>query len=781
MLIAPLSWGIAMITKMETMNKQSQRGEPVMKKTGLILLIIFLFLLPILASSAWGAEENLDEMIARKSRYAAAAWGKQYLEDPKTYVWQPESLTYTDVRTGHEVWVLIHGPDEQAIYSKEYATNAWSYDGFTLGVWISSDDRGTNNPKVSPESSYFRWLVKSDGSYLKASEGYGNQDIPQEAFGWAHTENAYYSFGSHRSWDVNTWELAKNVVSPSNVVTPSVILDTATAPSGDSDKGVIPTKKGIIKRGISADDEWLSCSARSARDYGRTINCYGHMRIHLKRGANPTIEDYWGVNRDIYEYADHSQSHEYRAHGGGNWAYGFDHEYSHILYPGGEHIFFQLKSKGTDMDGGPRWEDWNGDSYGANEIIPISAAINRDPNPPGFFHHYWGHPSIDRWEKYILWGDGDPTPGTRVTLVDNPGTGFDGDEGQIADDLSTNAQYDGRHHAWDGWTDHVVFFPPYIDNTGVGYSVIYGRKLDFQEGTKGDAYPICSTHLDYQGNYKAYPRPSQSPDGTKVAFHATWLNNGGDDYPYISYAVAYYPYPPTITGASKVGGSVRISWNSPKYTTRGWPDEATDPRPEPREIKYYHVWVSPDTATWSELTTTVVPFGTNYYHVTQPNNTTRYYAMTSEEHSRLESRTLSNTWRVTMDEYGNVVISEEASPYPNNPGGVTPFWTIAPPVPSNLSIVKQSTPGHYRLSWVEPTYSKIRYYNIYYSTEEAPPVDQRYRIASVPVGTSTWLDWGADPDASAYYRITSVDRYGNESGMIDDEPPNTPSGLIILD
>ncbi len=212
------------------------------------------------------------------------------------------------------------------------------------------------------------------------------------------------------------------------------------------------------------------------------------------------------------------------------------------------------------------------------------------------------------------------------------------------------------------------------------------------------------------------------------------MNNGVDDYPYISYAVAYYPYPPTITGASKVGANVRISWNSPKYTTRGWPNEGTDPPPEPKEIKYYHVWASFDNSTWSELTTTGVPFGTNYYHVTQSNNTTRYYAVTSEEHSRLESRTLSNTWRVTLDEYGNVAISEEASPYPNNPGGVTPFWTIAPPVPSNFSIAKQSTPGHYRLSWTEPTYSKIRYYNIYYSTEGTPPVDQRYRIASVPVG-----------------------------------------------
>ena len=500
------------------------------------------------------------------------------------------------------------------------------------------------------------------------------------------------------------------------------------------------------------------------------------MRINLKQGVNPTISDHWGINRDIYEYGDHSQSNEYKYHGGGCWAYGKNHEYIHFNYTGSEHIFFQMKSTGSDIDGGPKWEDWDGNSYGSNDIIPISTG--REPLPEGFHHQYWGHPSIDRWENYILWGSGDPKPGTRITRVVD-GIGFDGGDGQIASDLSSKSQYDGRHHAWDGWSDHVIFFPWYIGNEENSYKVIYGRKINFNSGTLGEAYRICSTYLNYEGNYSAYPRPSQSPDGTKVAWAAHWLNSS-DDYPYLSYAVAYYPYPPKVTGAIKSGSNVRVSWNwdnDSKYTTRGWPDEATDSSPEPREIKYFHVWVSEDNTTWTELTTTGASFGTNQYYYSQPHQSTRYYAVTSEEHSQLESRCLSNRWKVTLDENGNVVESSQATAYPSNPGGINPFWTTPPPAPREVNVEKMSTSGHYNLTWTEPNDSKIRYYNIYYSTSGTPPADRRYRIASVPRGTSKWLDWCADHSGSAYYRITRVDRQGNEG--IDEGEISVPRGLQI--
>jgi len=76
---------------------------------------------------------------------------------------------------------------------------------------------------------------------------------------------------------------------------------------------------------------------------------------------------------------------------------------------------------------------------------------------------------------------------------------------------------------------------------------------------------------------------------------------------------------------------------------------------------------------------------------------------------------------------------------------------------------KTDTPGHCRLSWNEPADDKVRYYNIYYSTQAAPPATQPNRIASLPVGTAKYLDWLADPGKDGHYAITSVDRQGNES------------------
>jgi len=60
----------------------------------------------------------------------------------------------------------------------------------------------------------------------------------------------------------------------------------------------------------------------------------------------------------------------------------------------------------------------------------------------------------------------------------------------------------------------------------------------------------------------------------------------------------------------------------------------------------------------------------------------------------------------------------------------------------------------------------VRYYNVYYSTAGVPEPLQANRIASLPVGTKSWLDWLADPGKPGFYVMTSVDRQGNESAPV---------------
>ena len=181
-----------------------------------IVFYFFTFMAPIHSYAA--SIENLDEMTARRARYSTNPWPTTILEDANNnYIWQPETLSYTDVTTGSEVWILIHAPDKDDIYSREHGTNAWSYDGSRIGFF--SINRPTKRSGIVGDYHY-RWVVKSDGSGLKVCEGYGRREVPFDGFGWAHTENVYYSSGSGVGDGTGSasYKLYKNTPDSSNVI-----------------------------------------------------------------------------------------------------------------------------------------------------------------------------------------------------------------------------------------------------------------------------------------------------------------------------------------------------------------------------------------------------------------------------------------------------------------------------------------------------------------------------------------------------------------------------------
>jgi hypothetical protein len=302
--------------------------------------------------------------------------------------------------------------------------------------------------------------------------------------------------------------------------------------------------------------------------------------------------------------------------------------------------------------------------------------------------------------------------------------------------------------------------------------------------------------------YNALARPAQSPDGTKVAFHSTFLNSkvgSYDDKPDVFWAVAYYPYPPEIKSAAKNGSNVRLTWdfnqgtaaspnhtNPRTYTKRGWPNETSDRPPSPREIKYFRVWSSPDNLTWSPIGTTAYNncAGTNEcgtwtetswaFDVSQNVGTTMYYGATSLEHSGLESRTLSNIWKVVTDASGNITQQQQYA-YPVSPGDKSYFYAKAPGSPQAITYVHKQSPatanGQYTITWSAPANkSLIRSYNIYAADGTAPTPIQQNRIASVPAtsdyagsGSFKYIDWLGKTDGTTKYVVTSVDFQGNES------------------
>jgi len=685
------------------------------------------------------AIEQLDEMMARRTRHGSAHWGPQYLEDASNhYTWQPETICYIDQSTGREVWILVKAPDKSDYYSKEHGSNIWSYDGSRIGFF--SMTRPTQNPAITGDYRY-RWITNTDGSGLRVCEGFGRRSVPFDGFGWAHTENAYYSFGSGagESADSKCYILYKNSPDGLNRIDGIQVLDTA---------GTNSNCKEPVKEGISGNDSWIVARDFVSHDAKTPNPILSTEMYFISLSPVPSVKHHWGIARRIGPagdpYGDHVSEAEDHWHD--VWAPGPDSRWIMGDYSGQSSLFVTMDRSGSAPDGGPRWSDWDGNAFG--EIRVESNGSKEGPvNPYGM--PYFGHPAFDRWGRYAVIGtytDPQEAAGTRL---------WDALTHSLLPNYMMKGMYDGQHHSWNGWTDHLIMVNPLND-------YIYGNIYTANESSR---YPIVHIHYPgYTGNYNGYPRPSQSPDGTKVAFQAVWLNNGGDDNPYICWAVAYYPYPPTDLAATQSGSAIVISWNPPSYTKRGWPTDA-DAAPRSREIKGYHVWRSETgTDNWYELTPTAVE-ATFFSDRTVNNGKTYYYAVTSEEHSRLESREMSEIIKCSLDSGGRLTSSIVQS------NGTKGFWKTPPPPPANLQVAKQQVAGHYKLTWNEPeNRGKIRYYNIYYSTTGKPSNSPKYRIASLPVGTTKYLDWLADPYKTPYYTVTSVDRQGNESLQKDIQP-----------
>lgn len=605
-----------------------------------------------------------------------------------------------------------------------------------------------------------------------------------------------------------------------------------------------------------------------------------------------------------------SCGNEYTHHAGGLWLLNTDELI--VQYPNAEVVFWKMKLRGSASDGGPLWQHYSNGSYGNDEVVPFS--IDSDGGAPKQFHKsYWGHPSFSPRGDYMIFGEYNDTggyvPGPRVVRTADGEPLISVPLGNLAKTLMpSHADYDGRHHAWDSYSDHVVFSPNYVNQRFLGMRFLYGRALSVQAGTVGQIYPIADAYgvwlIGGSTPYEAYPRPILSPDGTKVLYSTClpmqltplnnlsgsslgdWVNqssgtgsvsvsngvatltaggsgtaaieflatlpqkasspfasylvelhvesgsaptlvvgttSGGTDlvggttftsvdalgyaghvegyraapaafgaaannitqayfrirltagscqisgiriynttHLGIAYAVAYYPKPPVLTGASKVSTNVRLAWSPQSHN----PTTGND---APRETKGYHVWSTTDATLlsgWTELTASAQA-GLTYDHA-QANGTTLFYAVTTEEHSRLESDYLSNVWRVVLDGAGAI-----ASQLQIREQGIRGWWVASPSAPTLASSTFPPAATN-SLSWTPPgDVSKVRYYNLYYSPSGPPSTTVDNRIASVPVGVNTWIDWLHDTASTANYAITSVDRYGNESGVTRADLPST--------
>lgn len=713
----------------------------------------------------------LDEMIYRMERKSSATWDASYFENPTTYVWQPETLMYTDTNTGKEVWKMSNTKDQYHVWHNDIDFGVWSADGKRMGY------ASMNSRETQAGWSGRMWMVmNTNGSYLRPLvEGadYSYSSI-NDYFHWSpQIPDLYYEVGYRNGASPN--ELYQTTVEDTSLFRQLLL----TYPQNIGiDKMVSPDGRKIL---MGSYDE--------ATVYPTTVY------------PVPSIDDSDGysLDRGMATYGTTPDSyttvHSRQPIGDGTW-------YLAMPLGGAYRAIWRQTAIGSAGDGG---------AYCDNSDFPVTASdlpydfgecwpemADGGSNPDPFGSDYWSHYVPDRWGRYVLHSSversyDDP-------LGPGPGVWDMKDHAYVVVTFGGGSQ----HHDWHGFTDWTLSTrgsgeTSYLDDR------IYVQKYDDVTSQETVAY----TYTHYQGGgsstYPSGPRVAQSPDGTKAAWNSEFLN--GANLPDTFWSVAYYPFPPQDVGVGDSG--VTITFVPPQYTSRGWPfanetENALRGNAWPdvdaqgneigetlyaREIETYYILRSPNqNGPWEIVGTT--PHTQEYVYAPSedpsnelfmlhpvdedglrisplnpfsftdsPDDGTWYYAMVSKEYSGLTSRELSEIIEVS------VLDGEISSSQVVQAQGQENFWTTAPSSPTELNAVATGTAGHYQLSWTEPIDDLVRYYNIYYATGGDPQALQKYRIASVPRGISSYLDWNADQSQSGYYGITAVDYFGNEGDI----------------
>ena len=769
-----------------------------------------------------GTVEDLDEIInVRKSRQMENTFYSGEASTP-LYYWQPQTLMYKDMNTGGEVWKISNTrTGTRHVYHTDIALQPWSADGKRLGYMQQMlSTQGLSTLAYTSEEGLHAWfIVNTDGSMLRPIPGSPVVCGSAAVFPWSPVDpDAFHWFGETHCGNSSAVAdiLYKGTVSDFGVSRSELLdLNTNIAMHLFSNSISSDGRKAMVKQGYLED--------RFAYKIW-PITLYPNPSIDVDEGyttGRPHDGTYWGTSPETWSTAHSGNVPLINLNGTGNyWYYWVD------SYAGG--TGFLTKLLGSEPDGGAghtvdHTGPWTFSDFGENVPIMVGSTGN-NPWPDG---HYWSHPAFDRWGRYVAYSDfnGSIPYGVSVENISSKTRLITKQGGSSV-----------QHNSWSGWTDYVVSSRGSGGDTGclsIGYprnERYTGDRLYIKKYNDDSSFmELVHTHTLFNNDgcyagaseeYSAIPRPSQSPDGTKVAFHSTFTTakyGSYDNSPDMFWVVAYYPYPPEIKSAVKDGSNVRLTWdfnqgtrenpnytNPRTYTKRGWPDETTDLPAAPREIKQFRVWSSEDNLMW-------VPVGSaNYNNCTpqnecgtwtetswtfdaeQPNGSTRYYAVTSLEHSGLESGTLSNVWKVTLDSNGNIAEQTQETAYPSDPGEKSNFETARPGNPSNVAYAHGQSPatadGQYVISWNAPANGdNVRYYNIYAQDGSEPSAIQQRRIASIPAtfdydqdGAFTYVDWLGNQDGSTQYKVTAVDYQGNESGETGDTtPPAAPSGLNV--
>jgi len=726
-----------------------------------IIALIVLFSLPAFAL------ENLDELETRTARKSVNTFYSGE-DSGNYYIWQPQTVIYTDITSGNEVMIFTQTPNK-AVFTggTEYGAQWWSADGKRMSYNV---DLTVGN--FTPRAGQPWFVARSDGTYLRPfSESVNRGSTRLIYFDWSPTDI-----------DI-AWHMGYETSYSSDTIYKVSVTDTGGSNSAWVDVGT-GELIGCMKNAVTPDGRLYITST-----FAENVNPL--YIVDLENQTNklnynlPTLDTYWGDTQ-----ADDTHLHDEWFVGNATNGYWF------VFYTSNERTHWRLAPWGTDGNAPNHIQDhtslytwWNADSEDPTEwdsTNNIPGDSNKEVQPVGgndAYGSYWplhwidatctdgnqhypSHNAVDRYGTMNVMSDTECYWPQQFTIWDIDGSTV----------AATTALFVPNYTAWTGFTDYAAGVQ-HVGDIGI-------------IGIGGDSTYHWTADVHNSGGTD-FVSPSQSPDGTKIGVKSDWLNPTVDRADTFI-AVAYFPYPPEITACTATSGTVTTTFewmldSTPRsYTTRGWPHEDDDDPCPPRETEKFRLWRSSDKSTWTPITTTDAEIftrydfsdgtwdGNDYWTITDvPGDGTWYYAVTSVEWSGLESRTLSNIFEIVVSS-GSGTGAEDTG-YPASPGDLDNIAT-----------------SDFYTSYNSANASKLkRYYNIYAEDGSSPSISQTNRVASISKnacsgGNCSWVDWLGKTDGTTKYVITVVDTQGNESTGISltathKKSPATADGQYTLE
>ena len=117
-----------------------------------------------------------------------------------------------------------------------------------------------------------------------------------------------------------------------------------------------------------------------------------------------------------------------------------------------------------------------------------------------------------------------------------------------------------------------------------------------------------------------------------------------------------------------------------------------------------------------------------------------------------------------------IAVTNDAAYVPAGAAGVD---TVAPAPPTNTRLVAVDGTTK-KLLWDPSPDNDVIYYNVYCGRDDSYALDNPNRLYS-PADTLVW-DWGIPPATPTVYKVTAVDRAGNESAPVVHDPAVSGEG-----